>query len=217
MKKYVVAVVLSLAGNSALAADNGVASGDDWAGPYAGVTVGYGWGDQVQNDSSGDSGKHDLQGFAGGATLGYNMDLQGFIIGLEADASYSGIDGSFDSVPLEWDCAVGGGCKTTVDWFGTARVKLGLPIGSVLPYVTGGVAIGGLQSNIIDDPIFDLDEIGFGWTIGGGVEAAIYDDLTLKAEVLYVDFGKASQESSPAGFQVDTNFTVARLGLNWRF
>jgi len=171
----------------------------------------------VQNDSSGDSGKHDLQGFAGGATLGYNMNLQGLVFGLEADASYSGIDGSFDSVPAEWDCAFAGGCGTSIDWFGTARLRFGSPIESVLPYITGGLAIGGLQSNIIDDPFFDLDETEIGWTIGGGVEAALRDNLTLKAEVLYVDFGKASQESSPAGFQVDTNFTVARLGLNWRF
>lgn len=205
---------LGLASQAVLAADVEMApAAYDWSGPYIGVTAGYAWGNHTQSESGADSGKQDMEGFVAGGTLGYNMQMDSFLIGLETDISYSDIDGTFED-QLGWGC--GGapdGCFTEIGWFGTARVRLGLPMDSFLPYVTGGLAFGGVESGFVVDPSQDVDETAFGWTVGAGLEAAVSQNITAKAEVLYVDFGKADSSS----IEVDTDFITARLGLNFQF
>ena len=62
----------------------------------------------------------------------------------------------------------------------------------------------------------------FGWTLGGGVEAALAANWSLKAEYLYMDLGSVSG-SVPDNFggtvSWDTEFTdhIVRVGLNYRF
>ena len=221
MRKYLLATLsvaaLSFASQSSFAADVEMApAAYDWSGPYLGVTAGYGWGDVTQYDGGGDSGNVDgLDGFIAGGTLGYNHQMGSFLIGLETDISYSDISSEFSDQP-GWDCIVDDGCQTDVDWFGTARLRLGLPMDSFLPYITGGLAIGGVESRIEGNTDFTLDETELGWTVGGGVEAAVTESLTVKAEVLYVDFGRTDRVG-PEDFAVSTDFIAARLGLNWQF
>ena len=220
MRKFLLATLsaaaLTFASQAACAADVDMApAAYDWSGPYVGVTAGYGWGNVTQSTPGFDSGEQDMDGFVAGGTLGYNHQMDSFLIGLETDISYSDIDGSFGDQPL-WGCGAPDGCRADVDWFGTARLRLGLPMDSVLPYVTGGLAIGGVQSEIVGAPGFSLDETEFGWTVGGGIEAAVSESLTVKAEVLYVDFGK-TDGVGVNDFAVSTDFIAARLGLNFQF
>jgi outer membrane immunogenic protein len=61
--------------------------------------------------------------------------------------------------------------------------------------------------------------VSVGWTIGGGVEFAATDNITLKAEYLYADFGKASF-AGPAGLaaaDVTTKASIVRTGVNFKF
>lgn len=220
MRKFLLATLsaaaVTFASQAAFAADvNMVPAAYDWSGPYVGVTAGYAWGNVTQYAGAVDSGElDDLDGFIAGGTLGYNHQMDSLLIGLETDISYSDISSEFSNQP-GWGCGVNG-CQTDVDWFATARLRLGLPMDSVLPYVTGGLAIGGVQSKIVGAPNFSLDETEFGWTVGGGVEAAVSESLTVKAEVLYVDFGRTDRVG-PNDFAVSTDFIAARLGLNFQF
>jgi outer membrane immunogenic protein len=222
MRNFMLAAVgafaLSVSASAVNAADVDMASTYDWSGHYAGVTAGYGWGNATQYDLTiFNSDEIDMDGFIAGGTLGYNHQMDSFLIGLESDISFSGMNGD-TATSATWGCgAVANGCQAEVDWFSTTRVRLGMPMDAFLPYITGGLALGGVQSEIVGDPNFQLDEIEFGWTVGGGLEAAVSENMTVKAEVLYVDFGRSRADASPASFAVDTDFIAARVGLNFQF
>jgi outer membrane immunogenic protein len=72
--------------------------------------------------------------------------------------------------------------------------------------------------------------VNTGWTVGAGFEYAILKNITLKAEYMYVSLGNKSLTETalvtggggvaPASFNVNygnSNFNVARVGLNYRF
>ena len=60
-----------------------------------------------------------------------------------------------------------------------------------------------------------------GWTLGGGVEAAIAGPWTAKLEYLYVDLGSATCGSAACVLPSDETVTfkanIVRAGLNYRF
>jgi hypothetical protein len=95
-----------------------------------------------------------------------------------------------------------------------------------------GVAYGDVsaQGSQISGGLFSgcATQTKVGWTIGGGVEYALNQNLSLKAEYLYIDFGGVAGAAygfapSPVppfiGSFSTGNFTanVTRIGLNWRF
>ncbi|HET7849550.1 MAG TPA: outer membrane protein [Pseudolabrys sp.] len=194
-------------------------------------------------------------GVLGGLQLGYNWQFnRTWLIGVETDFNWSGIKGSeaiagarFGALPI----------TATVDerikWFGTARARLGyLPAENLLAYVTGGFAYGRVEHSgsyfnnsvgaSVIAPGFNFScntgttcfagsssDTATGWVLGGGLEYAIWKNLTLKAEYLYVSLGSQpvtetalnfNPRSAPASFSANfsrTNFNVARVGLNYRF
>jgi outer membrane immunogenic protein len=63
-----------------------------------------------------------------------------------------------------------------------------------------------------------------GWTVGGGVEWALFGAWTAKAEYLYVDLGSATDNGTSVfagvpAFTATNHVTdnIFRAGLNWRF
>ena len=144
-------------------------------------------------------GQTDVDGFIGGLQAGYNHQFDRYwLAGLEADIQYSNQKG--DSLT----CSVAG-CPTgsasgfashRLKWFGTVRGRLGwLPTDRVLLYVTGGGAYGRLDSDFVSGIAgtsllsASNDQTRWGWTAGGGVEGAVADRWTAKAEYLYIDYG----------------------------
>ena len=212
-------IALGLGSGPVLSADMSTAPSYDWTGFYAGVTAGYGWGDYQQDDNGGGGTQSfDMDGFVGGGTLGYNSQLESVVLGIETDFSISDINGSNDSYP-GWICNGVNACSNDVDWFGTVRARIGLPMDQFLPYITGGLAIAEVDSgdSPVDGGVFTrFDKVQLGWTIGGGLEAAVTENLSVKAEVLYVDLGDV-KAGNAVGFHVENDFTVARVGVNWNF
>jgi outer membrane immunogenic protein len=144
-----------------------------------------------------------------------------------------------------------------IKWFGTVRMRLGyLPADNLLAYVTGGFAYGRVEHTgtyadngnaagiTLSSPSGNFaflcaanstcfsgssSDVATGWTVGGGLEYAIWQRWTLKAEYLYVSLeGKSVTETAvasspgftPASFNANynrTNFNVGRIGVNYRF
>ncbi|WP_332714623.1 outer membrane protein [Pelagibacterium mangrovi] len=155
-----------------------------WDGFYAGANVGYGWG-----EVDGVAGFDDIEGWLGGAQLGYNMALSGVVIGVEGDYQFSDIkDGDLG-----------------INHFGTVRARVGADMGGFLPYLTAGVAFGEFE----DDA--DNTDYDWGWTAGAGVEAMVMDNLSVKGEYLYMNF----EDIGDTG--VDSEVHTARVGLNFHF
>jgi outer membrane immunogenic protein len=183
------------------------ASAFNWSGFYAGANVGYGWADMTAGGPT-----QRLQGLLGGVQAGYNYDLGGVVLGIEADLQLSGV---------RYSETAGAATGTfSVDQFGTLRGRVGLAADRFLPYVTGGLAVANNHISINGGGAnYDESKVSVGWTIGGGVEFAATDNITLKAEYLYADFGKASF-AGPAGLaaaDVTTKASIVRTGVNFKF
>lgn len=195
----------------------------DWSGVYIGVQAGYGWG---SNDYSalGSATDFDSDGFAGGLTAGVNWQNGAFVYGIEADISYSDIDGNFRGPNTGFIPCADAGCTADIEWFGTGRARLGYAVGNLLPYVTGGFGVGRLEGTA-DSQGCDLpgscsyDDTEFGWTAGAGVEWGLTQQISVKAEYLHIDFESPGFNNAPSGDARvdDIALDTVRIGVNYRF
>ncbi len=183
-----------------------------------------------------------------------------WVAGLETDFNFSDINGSGSStglMPLLAPVPFTTTLDEHIKWFGTVRARLGyLATDNLLAYVTGGFAYGrvertgsyvntgpggflvsgGLGGFGINCTAFatcfsgSSSKIVGGWTVGGGLEYAVWKNVNLKAEYLYVSLDSQSFNDTasavflpgetPASMTVGYGRTVvslARLGLNYRF
>ena len=132
-----------------------------------------------------------------------------------------------------------------LDWFGTVRGRFGYATGTALLYVTGGLAYAEIERNasvagtttIIG--IFPLNtfagaysnnSVRTGGTVGAGLEAQLGGGFSVKAEYLYLDFGRVTDTFTtvttsgvPAGTLASRSITsdirehVFRIGVNYAF
>jgi outer membrane immunogenic protein len=89
----------------------------------------------------------------------------------------------------------------------TLRGRLGFAESSVLPYLTGGLALTGFwMPSSFADTVGGLGAFGSasnsdqraGWTVGGGLEWAVNDHWTVKGEYLFVNLGRIALPALPA-------------------
>lgn len=180
----------------------------NWTGFYLGVEGGGGWG-RTEQISPGpvSSGKFDVSGGIAGGTIGYNWQNGLYVFGIEGDYSWANVNGSTTAV-----CGVS--CSSELRSLGTVRARLGYAAGQFLPYVTGGYAFGDLRRGFggtSDSKTAD------GWTAGAGIETILAPHWTVKAEYLYVDFGKNNVPIAGFPTTVDFQTHIVRAGLNYRF
>lgn len=200
-----------------------------WTGFYVGGHVGYGWGG---HDTELLEEDHKSKGVLGGFQAGYNYQTGNVVLGLEADWSFSGIKSS-DRVLF----ALGQASSITdiqhkVDWLATFRGRLGYSVGGVLPYITGGLAYGQIESSAVavlsgfgippDGTYTGSDRNRhLGWVVGGGLEFAFSSNWSGRIEYLHADLGKESYTALPALDPVarshDITVDIVRVGLNYRF
>lgn len=185
-------------------------------------------------------------GFIGGGQLGYNYQIGSIVVGLEADIQYVDQKGE-STYTFSYADADGFGSSVTgteaqLKWLGTVRARLGYAVDRALIYATGGVAYGAVEvgSGILaagvdftDGPVAGLWAGGtsstkVGWTIGGGLEYAFTNNLTLRGEYLYYDLGTANYSMVGGSSDPDNEFlgatgsykfkgNIVRAGLNWKF
>lgn len=209
----------------------------NWSGFYLGGNVGGGWG-SAQSDYSvsftllldpSTSSSQSMSGVIGGVQAGYNWQIANWVWGLETDFQGSSLT-SGTSVSI--DPAVLLPTVTDVHtiklpWFGTVRGRFGFtPATNWLVYGTGGLAYGGIDESNTLSPLFVVgshDFVQAGWTIGGGVAAALNRNWSVRLEYLYLDFGRFTDTAAAAGgFVTGTidsrlSVNVVRVGLDYAF
>lgn len=179
----------------------------DWTGFYAGINGGYGFGEA----DAASVGTIDLDGGIFGGQVGYNYDFGGFVLGAEADIQWSGLEGGTTTL-------LGTTVDAELEYFGTIRARAGLALDRLMPYVTGGYAYGQAHGTSTFGPGFSTREMVHGYTIGGGVEYAVTDNITVKAEYLYVDFGDETFfPGTVIEEDIPTHFSAVRAGVNFKF
>jgi outer membrane immunogenic protein len=209
-----------------------------WGGIYVGGHVGYGWGsfnptevDPVFAALIDEELEHDPDGGVLGVQLGYNWQRSHFVFGIEGDIAGSNIEGD-----LEYDFVLGPGDTFTdsqtfdLDYLATIRARLGYDTGPLLLYLTGGWAVARVDSSftatvvgpgvIPDGTISGSDSATYnGWVFGGGVEAWVRDNVSLRIEYLYADFDEEIHTPVPGlpGEPFDLDMDLVRVGVNFHF
>ena len=190
-----------------------------WTGFYIGGNIGWGW---TSGDGTiafgGPAGPFsgDGDGFLGGIQAGYNWQSGAFVGGIELDFQGSGGDGDISGTA--GGTTMTGSLKTP--WFGTIRGRLGYAMDRWLLYVTGGAVYGKaeLDGTLSTTGAFSSSVNYWTWTLGAGVEAALWDRWSTKLEYLYIS--TPDEFPAPPGttsLDGDSDTHVVRLGLNYRF
>lgn len=206
----------------------------DWSGAYIGANIGYGWGGGYLFDALRDDGLSYFsfqtvrpQGFFGGLQAGYNLQMNQFVFGIEADAQVSGIRHRYNDIVSNENAIVVGSVDHHLPWFGTLRGRVGVAVDRALIYGTGGLAWSSIRYNsLVSDGVnsvaFSDNRTGIGYALGGGVEFAVADGWSLKGEYQYIDFGRRTLTSTATTGEVfstsyRTNAHTFRIGANYRF
>lgn len=62
--------------------------------------------------------------------------------------------------------------------------------------------------------------MALGWTLGAGIEVAVTDNISVKAEYAYIDLGSVDFAASPSGRSPTTAATklhTVKVGANFHF
>ncbi|CDO46479.1 hemin-binding protein E [Bartonella henselae] len=112
-------------------------------------------------------------------------------------------------------------------WFGATRVKVGFVVDRMMPYIAGGVAYTQLQNIFekeadktkkaidISDVIHDEKKTMVGYTLGGGIDFAMTDNVIVRAEYRYSDYGKKKFADEKIEMRYKTN--DFRVGVAYKF
>jgi outer membrane immunogenic protein len=218
-----------------------------WTGFYVGVNAGYGFGnDHNQTDfslplsfpapiTSAPGTSVTPKGGLGGAQLGYNWQAAAhWLVGFEADLQGTAQNDTacsstvcvHQTTPSPVDQIIT--VQHQLDYFGTVRGRLGAVFNNTLFYGTGGAAFGHVRESLhvnfagaFADQTTAKDLAGY--TVGGGIEAALAGGWSAKAEYLFMNLGGISSSATatqgPGSITALSNSTVrdhiVRLGLNY--
>jgi outer membrane immunogenic protein len=140
---------------------------------------------------------------------GYNWQPNNFVFGFEADIESFSLRGNSSSGFVVYPGLGGTGfivnSNAETTWLATARERVGLAVDNWLFFATAGASFTTLKANFTfndDNSPFFAAEVGsisstrVGYAAGGGVEAGLWRDWSIKAEYLYVDFGTVSVNSN---------------------
>jgi outer membrane immunogenic protein len=187
--------------------------------------------------------------FIGGGTLGCNWQQVGspFVFGIEGEAGYMRLQGSaFDPLRSPTLPAISPdvlGSAKIGDWYGMITGRVGYSWDRVLLYVKGGAAFVPVHASVLDSCTTVAAGCGnwiistedrktvTAWTLGGGLEWAIYNNWSIKGEYMFIGrrdtlttcgsaFTAAGAIVGGGPFCFNHEFTgihTAKIGLNYRF
>ena len=178
-----------------------VAPAFSWTGFYVGAFAGYAW----NNFNAFGPGAGTGNGPLLGATIGYNYQINQFVLGAEADLAFAAITGRATAAPT---------FSLRTNMLGSVRARAGFAVDRALLYVTGGLGIQNAAWSQNAAPIERFTRTG--WTLGGGVEYAITQNWTAKLEYNYYNFG--TRPAGPVYFMpIRNEVHTVKLGVNYLF
>jgi outer membrane immunogenic protein len=229
-----------------------------WTGCYIGVHAGGGWG-KNRNDfgtaiASGPTENegfpaefgpfdHNTSGGVVGGQVGCNYQTApNWVIGIEGEAWWSGMRGSFTAPEDGADPGTFSRFESRNRWDGDVALRLGYAWGRALLYGKAGVAVGSFQYTEWHDDIpsihacfavpggvcsATIDNTRAGLLLGVGWEYAWTNNWSFKVEYDYIKFGSTNipyPSTSPPplpqpiqNFAVSDTKQIVKVGVNYRF
>lgn len=207
----------------------------DWSGIYAGINLGAIWtgshlnannisllpddGTYSKNISSTDVNP--------GIQLGYLKQFtNNWVLGGEGDFTYPDSRSKFHQIYSqtgEFD-----NFNVHNNFQGSIRLRAGYSIDRFLPFVTAGFSVAslGLNYNNEHSETYSKTSTQIGWVLGAGLEYGVLENLSIRTEYLYTDYGNALNQNmsvinrftDSAGSANATLYTnVLRAAVNYRF
>jgi opacity protein-like surface antigen len=203
------------------------AEGYDWTGPYVGASAGSTWG-RTHWASQGGTVDPDYAGVLAGGQAGYNYQTGKFVWGVEGEAGYSNARGvaGCPVQPLSFSC------EDDVGALGSLTARFGYTWGRALFYAKGGWAFGQVTAatsvNFVDPGVASPPPGAMnvarstnwesGWTAGVGMEFALTDRWSAKAEYMHYEFPQyAFTVAQNATANATTAGDTVRIGANYHF
>jgi outer membrane immunogenic protein len=216
-----------------------VAPNYDWTGFYFGGHVGGGLLlDQITTTTTttfqnvGTVSRLSPSSFLAGGQVGVNWELAPVVIGLEGTWTWTNIAG-FQVTPSAVAAGTSEGSNDAARWYATATARIGYAFNDVLLYAKGGGAFMRVDygQEVLNSTVTstqDMTDSRIGYTVGAGIEWGITEQLSLKAEYDFLDFGTKTYSfdglSTAPGAAIGS-FPVSirsmlhafTLGINYRF
>jgi outer membrane immunogenic protein len=176
-------------------------------------------------------------GFLGGVQVGYNYQVAQWVLGAEAQFSWTNLD-------TNNPCAVGGiqnpvastllaTCHAKIDSFGTAAGRLGWATDRILIYVKGGAAwardhfdYSSQTFTAFLTPLDSISDTRWGWMAGVGGEYALDGNWSAKIEYDFLDLGTKTYNLPVVTSLLPTavhtqdireRIQLIKVGLNYKF
>ncbi len=165
----------------------------NWAGVYAGLHLGYGFGRARSAD---------IDGFLGGVHGGVNFQSGQIVYGGELDLTYGRVDyrGFADTFQQKW--------------LASARGRVGYAFDRFMPFVTAGLA----YTNATMKAGGGKDSHGhIGYVLGIGGEMMLTDKVSANLQLLHYRFDSETYRVLPAARNSNVVTNELRIGVNYRF
>ncbi|MEH6792305.1 outer membrane protein [Parasphingorhabdus sp.] len=204
MKKSILAAALTsvIVATPAFAQD-----ATPFTGPYVGGVLGV---DSVELDSAGLEG--DDQGTVYGGVIGYDMNLGGFIVGVEGEYTDSEAGHSERNILVAGDEA---SLNAGRDLYAGARLGYQIDPNAML-YVKGGYTNAKAKLSYDDNAgnaFSGSDELD-GYRVGGGLEASA-NNMFVRLEYRYSDYGKYETSSLVPNIDTSRHQGVVMAGIRF--
>jgi outer membrane immunogenic protein len=180
-----------------------------WTGIYIGGQIGYAWASGNNNFTGFDpffgpaggtflssSAGGTPSGVIGGANVGYNYQINQWVLGIEGSVDGTSLS---NTAVVAFPDGTSLTAHTKADIQGSIRGRLGIAWDRALIYGTGGVAFGGFNTDVSilnpAVPFFangNVSNTRVGWTVGGGIQYAITNNWSVRAEYRYTNWGTLS-------------------------
>jgi outer membrane immunogenic protein len=218
----------------------------DWTGIYIGGNVGGGW----MNDTvtattttvlqpAGTQTKLAPMGVLGGAQAGVNIEFSPVVLGVEGTWLATNLSGSRITPSPPPGSGISEASTSAAPWIVTAAARIGIAANDLLFYAKGGAAW--MRVDYTEQPFSaggfnttqTFSDTRTGWTVGGGFEFGMTENLSIKVEYDYLGFGTKTytftnlsySTTSPAvpiavGPQpvaIKSALQMATVGINYRF
>jgi len=204
-----------------------------WTGAYVGANLGSIWSesDMTANHrnfiaiTSKYSRSLDSTDVNPGFQFGYLYQLKNnFVLGAEGDFTYPATNSTFNIQQ-----------KSSYDKFtiqnnvqGSLRLRAGYAINRFLPFITTGVSFAGMNLQYASDitGTYTSSTSQAGWVLGAGLEYGVLENLSVRTEYLYTDYGNAMHLNIPTvsgltdsngSAQANMSTHVLRAAVSYRF
>jgi len=201
--------LLASVGFGALIASAGLAQAQDfdWSGAYIGGSLGAGVIENNTVEFDSDAYTYREGALLALATAGINFQSGQFVYGLEGDL------GLVSAGDVESDDIDPAYVSLTMSPVATLRGRFGYAVDSLLIYGTAGLAVAQFE---IDDnwtSDYSVSSTNVGLVAGVGVEYAVTDSMSLKAEGRLMSFAVDADDN----YTNNVNSAVGLVGVNFHF